>query len=157
MAYEATADAEVLTNARFVEILTEIISELTPDQLLAIGDVYTTLAEHFNNDVIDRWQQRLQSQPPSLPDLSQLNIHVRASEEDPEVIVLTLGDHPRHSGLKDAALMLGIWEAFDDLDFAIDQITGASEEESLGNTKLMLTVLRKLQERRWAYVQFQGE
>ncbi len=46
-----------MTDDEFREILEEIVDE-ERSTILSIGDVYTTLAEHFNNEVLERWTER---------------------------------------------------------------------------------------------------
>lgn len=54
---EQEVDYGSMTNDEFREILEEFVGEEGVN-ILSIGDVYTILAEHFNNDVLDRWAER---------------------------------------------------------------------------------------------------
>jgi hypothetical protein len=46
-----------LTSDKFDEILAEIINEQPAASLLDIPGVYEAVSEHFNNEVLDRWEQ----------------------------------------------------------------------------------------------------
>lgn len=46
-----------MTQEEFDEILAEIVNEEGAN-ILSIGNVYSELAEHFNNDVLGIWQER---------------------------------------------------------------------------------------------------
>jgi len=46
-----------MTDADFDSILEEILNEHTGSQLLLIPGVYECVSEHFNNEVLDRWEQ----------------------------------------------------------------------------------------------------
>lgn len=45
-----------LSQERFDEILEEILYEQRASQLLAINGIYEILAEHYNNEVLQRWE-----------------------------------------------------------------------------------------------------
>jgi len=50
-------DYSKMKDEEFQEILEEIVNEEGAN-ILSIGDVYSELSEHFNNDVLDRWAER---------------------------------------------------------------------------------------------------
>jgi len=54
---EQEVDYGSMTDDEFRKILEEFVDEEGVN-ILSIGDVYTILAEHFNNDVLDRWAER---------------------------------------------------------------------------------------------------
>ena len=47
-----------MTDEDFDEILEEIVGEMTPGELLAIGAVNMILREDLNNEVLTRWEER---------------------------------------------------------------------------------------------------
>jgi hypothetical protein len=47
-----------MTDEDFDEILEEIVGEMTPGGLLAIGGVNMILREDLNNEVLTRWEER---------------------------------------------------------------------------------------------------
>lgn len=47
---------EAMTNEEFDAILTEIIAETPAGVLLQIPGAYEVFSEHFNNEVLDRWE-----------------------------------------------------------------------------------------------------
>lgn len=49
-----------MTNQEFDSILATILDENPASFLLFIDGVYEILAEHFNNDVLDRWSKEKQ-------------------------------------------------------------------------------------------------
>jgi len=51
-------DYSKMTDDEFYEILKEYVNDMTTDDLLSIGDVYTALADEFNNDILDTWARR---------------------------------------------------------------------------------------------------
>jgi len=54
---EDRTDYSKMTDEEFREILEEIVDE-EGSVILNVGDVYSTLAEHFNNEVLARWTAR---------------------------------------------------------------------------------------------------
>ena len=48
---------EALTNEKFDELLAEIMNESPASHLLDIPGVYEAVSEHFNNEVLERWEQ----------------------------------------------------------------------------------------------------
>jgi putative intracellular protease/amidase len=44
-----------MTTEDFNRILSEVMDEENSSDLLAIGGVYEAVAEHFNNEVLNRW------------------------------------------------------------------------------------------------------
>lgn len=48
-----------ITSEEFDRILVEIIRETDPVTLLRVPGVYEALAEHFNNEVLERWEKYL--------------------------------------------------------------------------------------------------
>lgn len=40
------------------DILTEIIQNYGIGHILSIGDIYTILREHYNNEILDLWASR---------------------------------------------------------------------------------------------------
>jgi len=49
-------DPKDLSQERFDEILEDILYEQRASQLLAISGIYEILAEHYNNEVLKRWE-----------------------------------------------------------------------------------------------------
>ena len=47
-----------ITTDEFDEELTDMLSKMTASELLSVPGIYEILAEHFNNDVIDRINER---------------------------------------------------------------------------------------------------
>lgn len=47
---------EDMTNAEFDSILAEILDGMPGEALLAIPGVYEVVSEHFNNEVLERWE-----------------------------------------------------------------------------------------------------
>jgi hypothetical protein len=47
-----------MTDEDFDSILAEIIGEHTAEQLLAIPGAYEVFSEHFNNEVLSKWESR---------------------------------------------------------------------------------------------------
>ncbi|MBW1953532.1 MAG: hypothetical protein JRI66_10685 [Deltaproteobacteria bacterium] len=50
-------EKRTITSEEFNNILVEIIGETDPIVLLRIPGVYEILSEHFNNEVLERWEQ----------------------------------------------------------------------------------------------------
>jgi len=46
-----------ITSEEFHRILVEIVQETDPITLLRVPGVYEALAEHFNNEVLERWEK----------------------------------------------------------------------------------------------------
>lgn len=55
-------DYRNLTNEDFDRILGDIMQEAGGRAILTIPGVYEVVSEHFNNDVLDRWEQETQKQ-----------------------------------------------------------------------------------------------
>ena len=51
------ANYKSMTDDEFREILEEIVDEASAAEILSHGDVYTELAEIYNNAVLDRWAE----------------------------------------------------------------------------------------------------
>lgn len=49
---------DAMTDDEFDSILTEIVDEGKASQLLQIPGVYEEVREHFNNEVLTRWEER---------------------------------------------------------------------------------------------------
>ena len=45
-----------MTDADFDAILEKILDEMKGGQLLQVPGVYEAVSEHFNNDVLERWE-----------------------------------------------------------------------------------------------------
>jgi hypothetical protein len=52
------ADYRTMTTEEFDDILETLCNEHTGAQLLRIPGVYEILSEHFNNDVLEYWEER---------------------------------------------------------------------------------------------------
>jgi hypothetical protein len=52
------ADYRSMTNEEFSDILGDIIHDEGIKKILAIGDVYSILAEEYNNAVLNEWARR---------------------------------------------------------------------------------------------------
>jgi len=52
------ADYSTMTDDEFDAILAEIVSKLTPAQILSYGDVYAILREELNNEILTTWEHR---------------------------------------------------------------------------------------------------
>ena len=51
-------DYSKISNEEFDAILAEILNEMTGEQILQIPGVYGEISEHFNNEALERWEQR---------------------------------------------------------------------------------------------------
>ena len=47
-----------MTDEEFDSILEEVLNEYRGNQLLDIPGVYEIMSEHFNNEVLSRWERR---------------------------------------------------------------------------------------------------
>ena len=56
------ADYSNLTGEEFRGILEDIIHDEGVINILSIGDVYSILAEEYNNEVLDYWQAKQEKQ-----------------------------------------------------------------------------------------------
>lgn len=52
-----TADYSKLNNEQFDSILESIVSKMSASQILSYGDVYSTLREELNNEVLEAWER----------------------------------------------------------------------------------------------------
>lgn len=52
---KSTADYSQMTDDEFRETLTKIVGKMSTEEILAIGDIYSVLAEELNNEVLDHW------------------------------------------------------------------------------------------------------
>lgn len=57
-------DYGTMTTEDFDRILLAMVAEMSAAQILAYGDVYTTLAEELNNDVLSAWDAERDEQEP---------------------------------------------------------------------------------------------
>ena len=49
-------DYSKCTDEDFDRILTEVVGEMTADEILAYGDVNAILREELNNAILERWE-----------------------------------------------------------------------------------------------------
>ena len=47
---------EKMTDEDFYRILEDILNEMSGDSILVIPGLYEVLAEYFNNEILDRWE-----------------------------------------------------------------------------------------------------
>ena len=47
-----------LTPDKFREILEDIVNEMSTDEILSYGDVYSILSEELNNEILDRYKRQ---------------------------------------------------------------------------------------------------
>ena len=50
-----------ISNEEFNNILLEILSEMPANQLISVPGIYEILAEEFNNEILQKWSQRKES------------------------------------------------------------------------------------------------
>ena len=51
-------DYSSMTQDEFDELLTELVQGMTAGELLRHGEIYSTLSEKFNNEILDLWAER---------------------------------------------------------------------------------------------------
>ena len=47
-----------MTQEEFYDILQDLVSACSASTLLSIPGIYEVLCEHFNNEVIERWEDK---------------------------------------------------------------------------------------------------
>jgi hypothetical protein len=57
-------DYSNLTNEEYDEILEELVEEEPAGILLGIPGVYEAVREHYNNEVLEKWERRQEAEKP---------------------------------------------------------------------------------------------
>lgn len=66
--YVGKTDYSWVTNELFDEKLTELVDDMTSDELLAVPGVYEVIKEHLNNEVLEALANEREEENVSLPD-----------------------------------------------------------------------------------------
>jgi hypothetical protein len=54
-------DYSRMTHDEFVEMVEELLGEMSPGEILQIPGAWEPISEHLNNDALDRWAAKQQA------------------------------------------------------------------------------------------------
>lgn len=57
----AQADYTAMTQQEFDDILLDLLDDMGPADLVGVPGVYEAVSEHLNNDILDAWKKKKES------------------------------------------------------------------------------------------------